>query len=431
VFVSELPRRATLKYWLLNACGLAFLLVAGFLSYLASTRQGQDFGVLYAAAVGILSGEPMYSAEWQKNSFAAWSLPHAKNLPYPPSAGFVMLPLALFPFAIAQMLFLLAMVCAVAWGTKSLAQILAPKAQASVWLFAAAVVLLSACVRWGMTPLQSAPFVLGLFAALIAALHTNRSHIAFLIVACVTALKFTVAFPFVALLVLYRRFVAVIGVGVLLFVLNILGFMRVGGWTAVDQFRMGIQGHELNGTVDSPDPWDLQSVPRLDWAYLLNGFFGQQDIFRIVAIIAFLLICMWLFWRSVQLSRPVGLDAAAALSIGLICAGLQVVYHHHYDLSILVAPFAVVFALTYKHNKFRNKLAWLLAAPLLLMLAFLPIARGKAIAVALFGEPGHGIFNLAFPIATTLTLASSLLFLRDIVRDKKTSRNHIDRGQRD
>lgn len=429
MLAHELPKRAELKCWMLKAFGFVFLLIATIASYWASSRQGQDLGVLYAAAVGIVSGEPIYSADWQQRAFAAWGLPLGKNIPYPPSAGFVVLPLAVFPFEVAKILSVLAMVGAVAWGTKKLIEVLAPEARASVWTFAAGLVLLSAGVRWGMTPLQTAPFVLGLFAALIAALHTNRTRVAFLIVACVAALKFTVAFPFVALLVLYRHYIAVIGVGVLFGILNVLGFIRVGGWPAVHQFWMGIQGHELYGTVDSPDPWDLQSVPRLDWAYLLNGLFGPHDIFRAVSIVAFLLICAWLFWRSFWLGRPVGLDVTAAFSVALISAGLQVVYHHHYDLSVLIAPFIVIFATTYKHNQFKNKLAWCMAAPGLLMLAFLPRAMGQTAAVWLLGDRGHGIFNLVFPIATTLMLAASLFFIRDIVRSELASRDRIDRGQ--
>jgi hypothetical protein len=239
----------------INAFGFVFLLFAAATSYLASTRQGQDFAVLYATAIGIATGAPIYSEEWQQAAIAAWGLPLPKNVPYPPSAGFVVLPFATFPFSLAKILWFLAMVSAITWGVRSLVRLIAPSAPTIVWLFTAGAVLLSACVRWGMTPLQPAPLMLGLLAALVAALYTSQHRVAFLIVASVTALKFTVAFPFVALFVLHNRYRALIGVGALVGALNVLGFLRVGGWSAVNQYRLGIQGHEAYGTVDSPDPW--------------------------------------------------------------------------------------------------------------------------------------------------------------------------------
>jgi Glycosyltransferase family 87 len=413
------------KQKILKSFGILFLLVGIFVSWQASKRQGQDFGVLYAAAIGVASGAPIYESEWQSIAFKSWGLGDVKNVPYPPSSGFLMLPFALFSFPVAQSLWFLLMAAAVIVGVRALIKLALPNAPSSVWLFSASAVMLSACIRWGMTPLQGAPLVFGLLALLVVSLHTNAPRVAMLTVAGVTAMKFTVAFPFLALLLLHKRYAALVQATVIVVVLNVLGFARIGGWSAFVKYRAGLQGHELYGTVDSPDPWDLQSVPRLDWAYMLNGLFGPFEPFRVIALLAFGLVCFWLLSRSAPLSgKAISLECTAIFLVPLVCVNQLAIYHHHYDISPLLAPLLIIAAKRNEARYFNDPVAWFLMAPLAVMMALLPLAISQTFAVKLLGASGHGLLNLAFPIATTLMLAGSLIFVARLTRKSATGATH-------
>jgi hypothetical protein len=401
-----LERHITKK--ILHIFGVAVLGLALVTSWLASKRQGQDFGVIYAVGIGIAKGVPIYDSEWQKVAFADWGLPPVKNVPYPPSAGFIALPFASLSYDYARSLWFLVMAVAVILSVRGLIRLTFPESAPSVWTFSAAGILLSACIRWGMTPLQGAPLVFGLLAVMIVALHTDRPRVAAFIAACVTALKFTVAFPFLALLLLHRLYREFFGAVVFVGFLNVVGFARMGGMSAFNAYRSGLQGHELPGTVDSPDPWDTQSVSRLDWPYMLNGLFGQFDGFRLVALAVFGLVCLWLFVRANSLKPPVSLDTTAIFLAPLVCINLLSVYHHHYDVSPLLAPL-IVFVAKYNNTRcFSHKMAWYLMSPLILMMAVMPMALSKTYADLVLGASGQGLVNMLFPIATTMMLAGSL-----------------------
>jgi hypothetical protein len=381
-------------------------------SWLAAQRQGQDFGVLYAAARGIATGAPIYNSEWQRVAFSDWGLPPVKNVPYPPSSGFVALPFAAFPFHLAQALWFLLMTATVVLGVRALVRLVSPQASTGAWLLVAGAILLSACIRWGMTPLQGAPLVFGLLALMVAALYQNRPSAVFFIAASVLALKFTVALPFLALLVLHRRYKTLLGVFILVGLLNIVGFARVGGLAAIEDFRNGLQMHEAFGTVDTPDPWDPQSVPRLDWPYLLYGLFGSLGTARVLSSIAFCVTCVWLalVWR--KLKEPVSVDVTATFLAPIVLANFLLLYHHHYDISPILVPLVVFLFQTRSVPRFRDRVAWFWMLPLAVMIAFAPIAVGRSAAVRFLGEPGVGITNLLFPITCTMMLIGSLIFVR-------------------
>ena len=403
---SVLERQLT-KKWVL-VFGVVLLGFAVVTAWLASKRQGQDFGVIYAVAIGIAKGAPIYGSEWQKVAFADWGLPPVKNVPYPPSAGFMALPFALLSYDHARTLWFLVMAAAVILGVRGLIRLIFPKSAPGLWIFSAAAILLTSCIRWGMTPLQGAPLVFGLLAAMVVALHTGRPRLAAFIAACVTALKFTVAFPFLALLLLHRLYREFLGAVIFVGFLNVIGFARMGGMPAVDAYRSGLQGHELSGTVDSPDPWDLQSVARLDWPYMLNGLFGEFDGFKFVAVAAFGLVCLWLFVRANSLKPPISLETTAIFLAAFICVNLLVVYHHHYDLSPLLVPLIVFVARYNDTHHFSHKTSWFLMSPLVLMMAAMPMALSKTYADLFLGPAGQGLVNMLFPIATTMMLVGSL-----------------------
>jgi hypothetical protein len=403
-----------IRHRILNSGGILAFAIAIVASWILSHQNGMDFGMLYVSAVGVATGAPLYESAWYQATFASLQLPNWKSVPYPPSSGIVTSPLAAFSMDSASTVWFLVTTAAVVAGVRSLVLLASPHSPSFVWLFASAAVLLSACMRWGIAALQSAPLVFALLAVLVFALHTHRPRLALFVVTYVTALKFTLAFPFLALLVLHKRYKLLVGSVACVAALNVLGFARVGGWKAVSQFRDGIQGHEAFGTVDSPDPWDPVSSSRLDWSYLLNGVFGYNENFKLVAIAAFGMTILWLYTRSLRLTEPISLETSAAFLAPLTCAGLLCIYHHPYDCSALYVPLIIMFAKRIQTGAFDNTFAWFLTMPLVVIMVCLPWVRALKFADAGGLPGGRGLVNMLFPIATTMLLFGTLVFVRDV-----------------
>jgi hypothetical protein len=406
---------------LLQIAAVVVVLIAISISWITSRRQGQDFGYLYAASVGIATGAPIYDTQWQKAAFERWGLPLPQGVFYPPATGFASLPFAMLPYSLAEFLWFVILVTAVLLGVQRLVRLGRPDARRSTVALAAGLVLMSACVRWGITPLQGAPLILGLLCFLIVGLHSNRPIMVFMVALFATTFKFTIALPFLGLLLLHECYAALLGSVMISGVLNILGFIRVGGLTALRDYRGGIVTLESLGTVNTPNPWDPQSSPRLDWTYLFTGIIGNVPISRILAVVFSGLILAWLFLESRRIYRPVNLTTTAAFLVPLVCVGVLSVYHHHYDISPIIAPLLVLGTRFPDPKLFRRAWAWWLLAPQVLMIATFPTATTQRLVVRLFGEHWIGLLNLTFPLTTTLTLVGSLVILHQIARSSKSS----------
>jgi len=400
---------------ILRWVGPALLIVGVLSNWLASRRQGGDFGYLYIAACALISGGPLYDPTWQRLAFDAkiGGTP-PQGVFYPPSTGFAALPFGVLPYRGAQFIWFLILILALGFGIRAIVKLAMPNARSGTWELLAGVIMMSSCVRWGMTPLQGAPLVLGLLAIFVAAIHTSRWQWVFLIAAYVTAFKFTIALPFLGLLLLHRRYLALAGSVAIGAVSNILGFMRMGGLSALAGYRAGIAGLEAPHLINTPDPWDPQSSPRLDWIYLVDGITGNVPVSRIAALIGSAVLALWLLREGLRSERPVSLELTSAFLMPLVCLSVLCLYHHHYDISVAVVPFLLFSMLGEPFQ--RHPVASLMMVPLGLMMAFLPVAITQRFLLGALGEHGAGWMNIAFPVATTAALLGSLVLLRDTVR---------------
>jgi Glycosyltransferase family 87 len=415
--------------WLLASSGVALITVAMVINWLGSERQGQDFGYIYSAAVAIATGAPLYDTEWQRIVFPTWGLPPPPlGIFYPPATGFTALPFAALPYTVAKATWFFLLNLLVILGVRGIVKLLRPDSTPGVWLLAAGAVLVSSCMRWGMAHLQGAPLVFALLAFLVVGLHTQRPAVVLFVAAYATTFKFTIAFPFLGLLFLHKRYGALIGAVAVAAILNFVGFLRVGGSAALGAYRTGLGRLESFGAVNSPDPWDPQSSPRLDWHYLFNGLSGHLQASRVLAYILFAVVCLWLVRRSRYIQPPVSIDqppisidVTVAFLVPLVCLSVLCIYHHHYDISPLWVPLIILFARLGEYRPGQNRWALSLMAPLIVMMAFLPIALGWQTAVRVIGPAGWGVFNMLLAAATTLMLVGSLLIVRQVVPERESA----------
>jgi hypothetical protein len=405
-----LPLRSLLRF----AC--AVLLLAGIVSsWWASTRQGGDFIYPYMLSHSLLHGEPIYDRQWQLENIPAIT---GQDRPgegffYPAGTGFSTLPLATLSFRSAQLLWLAILIGIVVLGVRALVGTFFKREKtATTWMAIAGLVLLSASIRWGMTPLQGAPLVMGLLCLFGICFDRERSGAAFAITTFVLVFKFTVALPFVGLMLLFGKWREIAAAVAIAGLAHVAGFARVGGTAAFSAYTEGIAGLEALGSINTPNPWDPMSSPRLDWTYLYTGFIGAPEVAKRLSHATSVLVAIWLSWSAWRLRDRLDRHATATFLLALTCLGSLCVYHHHYDVSAVLVPLMMLSLLHLGGFIGLPTSFWVLAGPLIAMMAVLPMATAQRILLSVGGPATNGYVNIAFPISVTLALIASCLDLR-------------------
>lgn len=355
----------------------------------------------------MIEGAPIYDRDWQLRVYSTrYPFEAPQGMFYPPATALVLAPLGALPFRLAQFCWFALMIATIVLGARALLRLARPGAPNQVWLLTAALMLMSACVRWGMTPLQGAPLIMGLLCLFLPALHEGHKTLSACIATFVMSFKFTLALPFLALLLLYRRYGAIaLALGVWL-LLNVIGFARLGGMDVFHQYRANLALVELPGDINTPDPWELVSVPRSDWIYLFDGITRNLKLSRLLTSGLTVVVGLWLALAALRSPARPTLRMTAVFTIATVCLGSLNVYHHVYDLSPIVPPLVL---LAFRRREFALP-AWIeaLLIPVIAIAALYPIALGQKLARGIFGPHGSVLTNLSFPIAISLALLSAL-----------------------
>jgi hypothetical protein len=397
----------------------ALVLVIGF--YSANSRilslwlpfgnwenGGVDYAVLHAMARGIVEGINVYELN-DPSAVGAGVV----GMVYPPATGFAVFPLAYLPFPAARAVFFVISNLILILGVRALVRRLATRSDAHVWMISAGLVLLAASIRWGMMLLQIAPLMAGLLCFFIVALDRSHGRTAIAIATLATALKMTLALPFLGLLVLHRRFAGFgVAVGSWL-ILNALGFLRMGN-AAFSTYQANVAKFEVvdaSWNINGPDPWLGISLPRLDWVFLLYGIIRDLPLSRLVNLFFAGATALWLLregWRFRHV--PATLETTYLFLTPLVCLGSLAVYHHQYDASLFLVPTLLAWFLWPR----LCQPVWSvrLCVPLLFIVLLLPIGAAENVLGKVFGPTGGGLVKISFPFAITLALFGSLVFIR-------------------
>jgi Glycosyltransferase family 87 len=394
--------------------GLLLIAAGVFASWAESTRQGHDYASIYLTASGVLTKSPIYDARWQKAAFLrCCGIAFPQGMFYPPATGLITLPLGLVPYPYAHVAWLVLLIGVLLLGARALIRLARPSAPRHYWMIATGLVLLSACVRWGMTPAQGAPLLLGLLCIFVVALHRGWSVAIFFIGAIAATLKPTLALPFLGLILLHRRYWTFAGVLATLISLNVVGFARLGGLSAAAAYQNNVRILEALGDINTPDPWSLLSVPRVDWIYLFYGLGGNLLASRVATLILAGGTALWLLRESRQVRGPIELSVTAAFLAPLVYLANASVYHHHYDISLIIAPLL----LSWFGSRRLRRPGWatVLLVPFLVVIGIVPVERTRDLILNRFGSRGPGFVNLMFPITMTLAMIGSLVILHRLL----------------
>jgi hypothetical protein len=401
--VADIPAPDVASRW---PVGLGIAALAGGIALsLMMVGGGVDFPVLYVMGQSVLNGTNVYLPE-QNAAFSTVFGVSQFGVFYPPTTGFVMLPLALLPYGAAKWTFALIINLAIVLGIRALVRLAKPQAPAPLWMIAAGAVLASSAMRWGMMLLQVAPLVLGLLCGFVSLLHRGKSRAAVAVAIVAMSLKMTLALPFLALLGLRRHFFGAAAVVGAWLILNVVGFWWMGPGS-FPEYQRSIGDLEMIGHISSPDPWRPIALPRLDWVYLVYGITANLSVARAVALGLAGACALWLAWCAFRVPRPHALRTTTIFLGAATCLGSLGVYHHQYDAILFFAP-ALLGLLLFDWT---DRWGYALIAPLTAMILFLPIGKAQAVLAALMGLTGVGLLKLSFPVAFTLALAGCLLMI--------------------
>jgi hypothetical protein len=90
------------------------------------------------------------------------------------------------------------------------------------------------------------------------------------------------------------------------------------------------------------------------------------------------------------------------------CVGLVIVYHHHYELVMLIPPLLLAAMLHRELGLTWSRWTTWSFVPITLIMLLVPASLGTNAFYSLLGQNGPGLFNITFPLATTLALIGSL-----------------------
>ncbi len=409
---------------LLSISALVLIALGVCVGWIRAKNGGGDFKVLHLMGTGILTGTNVYKF----NGFGDVGQ-GILGMVYPPATGFSVVPLALLPYPIAKVSFFALSNLAIIVGVRSLVRFVSKDAPSYVWMFTVAAILLSAAIRWGIMLLQGAPLVLGLLCSFLVAFHTNRPRTAYALAVFATAFKMTLSIPFLGLLLLRRRFVAVgvaIGVWVLL---NAIGFHRMGP-DAFATYQANVRAFEslaVPHNINAPDPWLGAALPRLDWVFLFYGLTKNLAVSRFANLACCGVTALYLAWEGWRTPSPSTVATSARFLVPLACLGSLCVYHHQYDACIFFAPL-ILFAFGPASLRKPPWAVWL-AVPLAFMITLLPIGQVQKLIEITAGEHWVALLKLTFPVAITATLIGSLAMIKYGVDEPGESRSLVDAAE--
>lgn len=381
-------------------------------SYFAAQRMGVDFASLHAMGRALVTQTDVYDPAWKERAFPAeYGLGAPPGMFYPPATGFPLIPFGLLPYAVGKFIWFVTLAGSVVAGVRAVVRLALPDAGADVWMALSGVVLMTSAMRWGMTPLQGAPFMFGLLCFFVVALVRGRLRLAAGIAVLAMAFKMTLALPFLGLLALYRRWGAIALVISSWLGLNALGFWCMGPG-ALGHYRLGMGVVEALDDINTPNPWLRISIPRLDWKYLLYGLVPDVTLAQLGSLALAAATSAWLAWFALKIWRkrePPSLELLTPFVAAVVCLGSLCVYHHQYDVCLFLVP--VLMTLHGPTRRSLPRAAWLLTLPLLVMMAILPIGKVQSVLVSSFPPSSIGLFNMSFPLSLSLALAGALTAL--------------------
>ena len=372
------------KFWVRAVVGVLLLAFGVQLARRAFNYWGWDFAPQYVAAWMLREGKNVYDFDVQHDGY----MRHIGQVTtwahfYPPSASVAALPATLVSYAVARDIWFVVTFGVMFWGVWHFMTVFIPRWDNSVKLLVLGLLASAACTRWSFKVAQPGPVVLGLFGVFLAELKKGRSWTCVLCGALVVSTKVTFGIPFFLVALALRRVRMVVIMLAFWGVLNVVGLYGMGGPKILADYKANFAQFERPDQLNYPDPRGWNSLARTDWPYVLNAIQPNFQRNTLIGYALTLLSTAWLAREALRAKKRINEDAILLAVAGVVAPlSMLAVYHHHYDMSILLLPVIGYIGL----REFRGvRAVWWYVVPVTLYTCLYPYGKGANFLKAAFG----------------------------------------------
>jgi hypothetical protein len=397
--------------WLRVCAGLLLILAGLYINRHAFDTWGHDFAPQYMSGWMLREGKNVYDFDVQHDGYmrhvgevTTWAHFH------PPAAAVVALPATLMPYPAARELWFVVATAVMLVGLWFFMATYVKDWDYSVRILVLGLVMCAAATRWGFKVAQPGSIVLGAFALFLVALKREKAWPAFLIGALIASMKVTFGLPFFAVAMAQRRYVLTAVMIACVGALNVIGLYGMGGPSIIDDYQANFAQFERADELNYPDPRGFNSLARTDWVYLLNAFepeFERNNKISLgLSVAAFAWLCLLILATTKQRMRDD--TVTLALTGPLAALSMLAVYHHHYDMGILLLP---LIAYVGRPEMRRRHLVWIYVLPVAFYVGLFPYEKTSRLVEAIIGPSWVLIVKpLACVVCIVAFVSSMLLF---------------------
>jgi Glycosyltransferase family 87 len=411
---SGLRRAKATAFKLRMGMGVLLILAGIGVNRWAFNSLGVDFAPQYMSAWVLREGKNVYDFQVQHDGYirhvgevTTWAHFH------PPAAAVVALPATLVSYPTARELWFVAATIVMLVGLWRFMAVFVPRWDQSERTLVLGLVMCAAATRWGFKVAQPGAIVLGLFGLFLAELRSERSWTAFLCGGLVASMKVTFGLPFFLMALAHKRFKLTTAMLGLVASLNIIGLYGMGGPLILSDYRANFAQFERADQPNYPDPRGFNSMARTDWPYLLNAFspsFERNNLLGYgLTLVAFAWLAMSVFPARKHLREDI---PTLALTGPFVAISLLAVYHHHYDMGLLLLPLIAYLG----RKEIRSVPAsWFLIVPVGLYAGLYPYDKSAKLVERLFGANS---VLLTRPLACAVCIVAftgSVVLVRSVV----------------
>jgi|GEM_PF-2888157 len=403
-------------FWHRAGLGVVLGLVGTWISRRAFNEWGADLAQLYMSAWLLREGKNVYDYTEQHSGY----MRHIGEVTtwghfYPPGSAVALLPATLIPYSVARELWFVLGIIVMLYGLWRFMDAFLPGWDRSLRVLVLGMVMCTACVRWGFKVAQPVSLVLGLFAIFVVEFRGGRTWLAIFCAAISGAIKVTFGMPFVLLALACRRIkIAIVLVGIW-GVMNLVGMYGMGGPKIMADFKANMATFERPDQLNYPDPRGFNSLARTDWPYVLNAISPDFSRNNLIGHTLTLASLAWLVFEVLRTKpRLVERDTPTLALMGPIASlSMLSVYHHHYDIGLLLLPWL---AYVGRPELRRLKAAWAFLVPVGLYAGLYPYDKFAKLLEAIMG-PSYVLISKPMACAVCIIgLVSSMLVVRAVLR---------------
>jgi hypothetical protein len=403
-------------FWHRVVVGVLLIVLGTFISRRAFNEWGADLAQLYMSAWLLREGKNVYDFKVQHDGY----MRHIGEVTtwghfYPPASAVALLPATVIPYPAARELWFALGIVVMLYGLWRFMAAFLPRWDRSVRVLVLGLVMCSACVRWGFKVGQPVSLVVGLLAIFLVEFRTGRSWLALLCAAIGGSIKVTFGMPFVLMALALRHFKMAATLVAIWGTMNVIGLYGMGGPKIIADYRANMATFERADQLNYPDPRGYNSLARTDWPYLLNAISPNFPRNNLIGHVLSLACLAWLGLEVVRAKPSLLSEDIPMLALTGPVAALSMlsVYHHHYDLGLMLVP---LLAYAGRRELRRYGAAWGFIVPVGLYVGLYPYEKFARLLGAIIG-PNQVLFSK--PLACAVCIAamiSCMLVVRLVLR---------------